>query len=40
MPYYEVKLSVYIEAENKIDAIEKIMDLYVPDLEIDSVEEK
>lgn len=39
MNYYEVKLSVFVEAESKQDAIKQVLSLDVSDLDIDAVEE-
>lgn len=39
MNYYEVKFSVFIEAEDKIDALEQVRDLDISDLNVDSIEE-
>jgi hypothetical protein len=39
MNTYEVKLTVFIEAEDKIDALEQVKNLDISDLDIDSIEE-
>ena len=39
MNYYEVRLSVCIEAEDEIDATEQVLELDVSDLDIESIEE-
>ena len=39
MNTYEVKLTVFIEAEDKIDVLEQVKNLDISDLDIDSIEE-
>ena len=39
MKCYEVVLKIFIEAENRSDAIEQVMELSTSDLDIESVEE-
>ena len=39
MNTYEVKLTVFIEAEDKIDALEQVKNLDISDLDVDSIEE-
>lgn len=39
MKCYEVVLKIIIEAENRSDAIEQVMELSTSDLDIESVEE-
>ena len=40
MECYKVTLSIFIEAENRSDAIEQVLELSTSDLEIESVEEE
>lgn len=39
MKCYEVVLKIFIEADNRSDAIEQVMELSASDLDIESVEE-
>ena len=39
MEFYKVTLSIFVEAENRSDAIEQVLELGTSDLEIESVEE-
>ena len=39
MKCYEVVLKIFIEAENRSDAIEQVLELSTSDLDIESVEE-
>ena len=39
MNTYKVTLSISIEAEDKIDAMEQVLELDVSDLDIESIEE-
>ena len=39
MECYKVTLSIFIEADNRSDAIEQVLELGTSDLEIESVEE-
>ena len=40
MKCYEVVLKIIIEAENRSDAIEQVLELSASDLEVESVEEE
>ena len=39
MECYKVTLSIFIEADNRSDAIEQVLELNTSDLDIESVEE-